>query len=78
MALVGALIKDVGVESEVANRIQVVPAGHYILPARDHWLSPFWFAALYAMHPRAQPAMMKLKTPLRSSGDPLTGHVSVM
>ena len=61
--LVGALIKDVGVEAEVANRIEVVPAGYHTLPAlldRDHWLSPFWFAALYAMHPRAQPAMVRL------------------
>ena len=58
-----ALIKDVGVDEAVANRIDVVPAGHSSNPAlldRDHWLSPVWFTALYAMKPAAQPAMMKI------------------
>ncbi|CAI8036368.1 Translocase of chloroplast 159, chloroplastic [Geodia barretti] len=62
-ALADALIADVGVDKEVAERIEVVPAGHESIPAlldRPHWLSPIWFAALYAMHPRAQPAMLKL------------------
>ena len=61
--LAGALVEEVGVDEEVANRIEVVPAGHQNIPAlldRHHWLSPIWFAALYAMHPRAQPAMVKL------------------
>ena len=61
--LAGALIEEVGVNEEVAKRIEVVPAGHQNIPAlldRHHWLSPIWFAALYAMHPRAQPAMVKL------------------
>ena len=61
--LASALIDEVGVDEEVANRIEVVPAGHQNIPElldRDHWLSPIWFAALYAMHPRAQPAMVKL------------------
>ena len=61
--LIGALIKDVGVDEAVANRIDVVPAGYPTQPAlldRDHWLSPMWFAALYAMNPEAQPAMMKI------------------
>ena len=61
--LADALIKDVGVDENIASRIEVVPAGHQYVPAlldRHHWLSPIWFAALYAMHPRAQPAMVKL------------------
>ena len=61
--LITALIKDVGVDPKIANRIDVVPAGYYNDPAlldRDHWLSPVWFAALYAMKQRAQPAMMKV------------------
>ena len=61
--LAEALIAEVGVDKEVAERIEVVPAGHQYIPAlldRHHWLSPIWFAALYAMHPRAQPAMVKL------------------
>ena len=61
--LAGALIKDVGVDKEVAERIEVVPAGHETTPElldRPHWLSPVWFAALYAMNSRAQPAMVKL------------------
>lgn len=61
--LARALIQDVGVDDRVADRIQVVPAGHPKVPAlldRDHWLSPVWFAALYAMNPRSQPALMKL------------------
>ena len=63
--LASALIEDVGVDSAVADRIQVIPAGHANEPKlldRDHWLSPFWFSTLYAMHPRAQPAMMKLNS----------------
>ena len=58
-----ALIKDVGVDEAVANRIDVVPAGYSNEPGlldRDHWLSPVWFTALYAMKPAAQPAMMKI------------------
>ena len=58
-----ALIQNVGIDREVANRVDVVPAGYYTNPAlldRDHWLSPVWFAALYAMKQRAQPAMIKL------------------
>ena len=58
-----ALITDVGVDEAVANRIDVVPAGYSTNPAlldRDHWLSPVWFTALYAMKPAAQPAMMKI------------------
>ena len=61
--LTGALIKEVGVDKEVAGRIEVVPAGHEATPElldRPHWLSPVWFAALYAMNSRAQPAMVKL------------------
>ena len=61
--VVSTLISDVGIDKEVADRIEVVPAGYATQPAlldRDHWLSPVWFAALYAMNPRAQPAMMKL------------------
>ena len=61
--LTGALIKDVGVDKNVADRIEVVPAGHERFPElldRPHWLSPIWFAALYAMNSRAQPAMIKL------------------
>lgn len=58
-----ALIKDVGVDEAVAKRIDVVPAGYSNQPGlldRDHWLSPVWFTALYAMKPAAQPAMMKI------------------
>ena len=61
--LVSALINDVGIDQNVANRVELVPAGYATQPAlldRDHWLSPVWFAALYAMSPRAQPAMIKL------------------
>ena len=61
--LTAALIRDVGVDEAVASNIDVVPAGYPNDPAlldRDHWLSPVWFAALYAMKPLAQPAMMKL------------------
>ena len=61
--LVGALVDEIHLRKEVAERIEVVPVGHATGPAlldRPHWLSPFWFAALYAMHSRAQPAMVKL------------------
>lgn len=61
--LAKALVSQVGVEEEVAKSIEVVPAGHENIPElldRPHWLSPIWFAALYAMNPRAQPAMLKL------------------
>jgi GTPase SAR1 family protein len=61
--LTAALINDVGVDKKVAERIEVVPAGHENIPElldRPHWLSPIWFAALYAMNSRAQPAMVKL------------------
>lgn len=61
--LTRALMRDdIGVEEVVASSIEVVPAGETSQPAlldRDHWLSPIWFAALYAMNPRAQPAMIK-------------------
>ncbi|CAI8037326.1 hypothetical protein GBAR_LOCUS20861 [Geodia barretti] len=62
-SVVSTLITHVGVDEAIANRIEIVPAGYSIDPAlldRDHWLSPVWFAALYTMNPRAQPAMMKL------------------
>ena len=61
--LTKALVKDIGLDKAVASRINVVPAGYTTKPAlldRDHWLSPVWFAALYAMNPEAQPAMMKI------------------
>ena len=62
-ALKDALISDVGVDRAVAEGIQVIPAGYDTNPAlldRDFWLSPFWFGALYAMKPMAQPAMLKI------------------
>ena len=62
-SVVSTLVTHVGVDEAIANRIEIVPAGYSIEPAlldRDHWLSPVWFAALYTMNPRAQPAMMKL------------------
>ena len=62
--LTAALMKEsIGVDEEVAKRIEVIPAGYHSQPAlldRDHWLSPVWFAALYAMNPQSQPAMIKL------------------
>ena len=61
--LVGALVEDVGLKKEVVERIKVIPAGYATEPTlmdRENWLSPFWFATLYAMHPRAMPAMVKL------------------
>ena len=61
--LTNALIDDVGVDKEIAERIHVVPAGHASIPElidRPQWLSPIWFTALYAMNSRAQPAMVKL------------------
>ena len=60
--LVSVLIND-GIEEAVANRVEVVPVGHAIIPElldRDHWLNHFWFATLHTMTPRAQPAMLKL------------------
>ena len=62
-SVVSTLITHVGVDEDVANRIKVEPAGYATQPAlldRDHWLSPVWFSTLYAMNPRAQPAMMKI------------------
>ena len=62
-ALKDALIRDVGVDRAVAESIQVIPAGYDTNPAlldREFWLSPFWFGALYAMKPMAQPAMLKI------------------
>ena len=61
--LANSLAEDAGIDRAVADDIEVVPAGHASEPAlldRPHWLSPIWFTALYAMHPRAQPAMVKL------------------
>ena len=61
--LTEALVKNVGVDEAVVSRIDMVPAGHPkepVLLDRDHWLSPVWFTALYAMKPLAQPAMMKI------------------
>lgn len=63
--LAGALVEEAGLDEETANGIIVVPAGHANVPAlldRHHWLSPFWFATVHAMKPRAQPAMIKLNT----------------
>lgn len=62
------LINDIGVEKiyivkDGEDYVEVVPAGHHNKPAlldRIHWLSPFWFAALYKTNPRAQPALVKL------------------
>lgn len=54
---------DVGVDEDDAERILVIPTGcanDQALLDRDFWLSPFWFGALYAMKPMAQPAMVKM------------------
>lgn len=61
--LTDALVNEVDIDVEVVNQIDVVPVGYANTPAlldRDHWLSPFWFAALYATNPRAQPALIRL------------------
>lgn len=61
--LATTLINVVGIDKKLVDEVEVVPAGYSTEPAlldRDHWLSPVWFAALYAMNPRAQPAMMKI------------------
>ena len=61
--LANNLVNELDVDREVANSIDVVPAGYHAEPKlldRDHWLSPVWFTALYAMNLRAQPAMMKI------------------
>ena len=57
-----ALITNVGVDKAQVEKLVVIPTGHQEsgpdLPDRKHWLSTFWFSAVSATHPRAQPAMV--------------------
>ena len=62
-ALKEALVRDVHVERNIAEKVSVLPAGHESQPHlldRDFWLSSIWFESLYTMKPIAQPAMIKI------------------
>ena len=58
-----ALVQEVGIDADIAEKVKAIPAGYESEPAlldRKFWLSPLWFESLYAMKPMAQPAMMKI------------------
>ena len=53
----------VKVSPHCSEALPIIPTGFRdpsSLPDRDHWLSSFWFAALRAMHKKAQPAMVMI------------------
>ncbi len=59
-----ATLNDVvKVSPHCSEALPIIPTGFRdpsSLPDRDHWLSSFWFAALRAMHKKAQPAMVMI------------------
>ena len=68
-----ALQEEVGIESEVATSVPVVPAGVAKMPKLtlrdDYWLSSLWFEALFATKMEAQPAMIKINAHRFESAD---------
>ena len=59
-----ALRDEVGVDADIAERVQVIPAGHankpQLLPESEYWMSNLWFEALFATKVEAQPALIKI------------------
>ncbi len=62
--IVQYLRKDVGISSEVAHNIPILPAGRIEIPflLEDHrpWLSHLWIESLAATKMKAQPALIKM------------------
>ena len=60
----GALERDIGIDTDTASKVRVVPAGHAnMTPNADYWLSSLWFEALFATRMEAQPALIKNQCP---------------
>ena len=57
------MISEVGLDEDKVANIDFVPTGYHDsprLPDRNHWMSSFWFTALYSTKQRAQPALIMM------------------
>ena len=57
------MISEVELDEGKVAKIDFVPTGYHSsprLPDRDHWMSSFWFTALYSTKQRAQPALIMM------------------
>ena len=57
------MISEVGLDKDKVVNIDFVPTGYHdspSLPDRNHWMSSFWFTALYSTKQRAQPALIMM------------------
>ena len=59
-----ALRDEVGVDTDIADNVRVIPAGHankpQLLENSEYWMSNLWFEALFATKVEAQPALIKI------------------